>query len=182
VASAFVIVGAVALVFVLSYNALVRDRNLVHEAWSGVDVQLKRRHDLIPNLVEAVRAYAAHERGTLDAVAALRGAPDDADPKLRADCERAVTGGLKKLIALAEAYPDLKASRDFLDLQKNLASVEDQLQMARRYYNGAVRNYNIRAESVPGNLVAWLASFRPAEYFEVESAVEREAPHVETKP
>ena len=167
---------------VITYNMFVKYKNLMAEAWSGIDVQLKRRADLIPNLVEAVRAYAAHERGTLDAVAALRGAPDDADPKLRADCERAVTGGLKKLIALAEAYPDLKASRDFLDLQKNLASVEDQLQMARRYYNGAVRNYNIRAESVPGNLVAWLASFRPAEYFEVESAVEREAPHVETKP
>jgi len=169
---------AAAVLAAWAYNLLVRDRNLVREGWSGVDVQLKRRHDLIPNLVEAVRAYASHERATLEAVAALRVAEEGADPMSREEGERRVTEGLKRLFAVAEAYPDLKASADFLDLQKRLADVEDQLQMARRYYNGAVRIYNIRVESFPSNLVAGLAGFRPGDFFEVESATEREAPRV----
>ena len=181
-AVAIAVVAALAFAGAWLYHLLVRDRNLVREGWSGVDVQLKRRHDLIPNLVEAVRAYASHERATLEAVAALRVAEEGADPMSREEGERRVTEGLKRLFAVAEAYPDLKASADFLDLQKRLADVEDQLQMARRYYNGAVRIYNIRVESFPSNLVAGLAGFRPGDFFEVESATEREAPRVEIKP
>jgi LemA protein len=144
-----------------------------------MDVQLKRRHDLIPNLVEVVKGYASHERGTLEEVTALRVGLEDADLKAREAGERAITNGLKRLFAVAEAYPDLKASQDFLDLQKNLTDVEDQIQMARRYYNGAVRIYNICVESFPTNVVAKLGGFRAAEFFELETATEREAPKVE---
>ena len=172
-------VAILALAFAWGYNRLVHDSNLVKEGWSGMDVQLKRRHDLIPNLVEAVKAYASHERGTLEKVAALREGLDDADLKAREAGERGITDGLKRLFAVAEAYPDLKASQDFLDLQKNLTDVEDQIQMARRYYNGAVRIFNIRVESFPTNVVAKLTGFRAAEFFELETATEREAPKVE---
>jgi LemA protein len=162
-----------------AFNRLVRGRNLVREGWSGIDVQLKRRSSLIPNLVEAVRAYAAHEHGVLEDVARLRSADLAHQPlDQRQDSENAVTMGLRRLLAVAEAYPDLKANRNFLDLQKDLVEIEDQIQMARRYYNGAVRDFNIRVQSFPGNLVAGLFGFPAEPFFQVASATERAAPQV----
>ena len=181
---AWVYAGVAALLavvwFVWTYNRIVRGRNLVAEGWSGIDVQLKRRHNLIPALVETVKGYAKLEKSILENVASLRAEGLDAtDLKTREQGENAVTDGLKRLFAVAEAYPDLKASRSFLDLQEHLADIEDQIQMARRYYNGAVREYNIRIESFPSNIVAGLTRSDRAEFFQVESALEREAPKVE---
>ena len=169
--------GAVGLWVVLAFNRLVRMRNLLKEGWSGVDVQLKRRHDLVPNLVETVRGYSRHEMKTLENVASFR-AGAAADRRQTQDRENELTDGLKQLFALAESYPDLKADRSFLDLQKQLVEIEDQLQMARRYYNGTVRNYNILTETFPGNLVAAIFGFRPEEFFQIVTTSEREAPKV----
>lgn len=157
---------------VFIYNRLVRDRNRVLTAWSDIDVQLKRRHDLIPELVEAVRQYAAYESATMAAVTDLR---------LRSKALQSVTDiseleqhigiGLSRLVALAEEYPDLKASASFLDLQHRLTEVEDTLQYARRYYNGAVRNLNVRIESFPDMLVAHSLGFKQAQLFNFELTV-----------
>jgi len=165
---------------VVAFNRLVRARNLLREGWSGVDVQLKRRHSLVPNLLECVKGYSRHEQAVLERVAALRSqaAADETLARRRTD-ENALTDQLRGLFALAEAYPDLKASRSFLDLQTQLADIEDQIQMARRYYNGAARNYNILVESFPGNLVARAFGFARAEFFEIETATHRDAPKVE---
>ena len=179
------IIVAVALVLLVlgvwwAFNRIVRDNNLVFEAWSGIDVQLKRRHNLIPNLVESVKGYARHEKAALEEVTKLRGADlDTAEVKTRQAGENALPDGLKRLFALAEAYPDLKASQSFLDLQENLSEIEDQIQMARRYYNGAVRNYNIRIQSFPTNLVAKSTGYKRADFFEIETATERQVPDVE---
>lgn len=161
---------------VVAFNRLVRQRNLVREGWSGIDVQLKRRHDLVPALVEAVRGHAAFERGVLDEVTRLRAAA----PATRAlqDGENALAAQVRGLLAVAEAYPELRASDSFLALQRQLAEVEDQLQMARRYFNGAVRDYNIAVESFPSNLVARGFGFALHDFFQVESAVERQVPAV----
>lgn len=160
----------------LAFNRLVRRRNLVREAWSGIDVQLKRRHDLVPNLVEAVRGHASFERGVLEDVTRLR-AGTRASRELQ-DGENALSVELRRLVAVAEAYPDLRAGESFLDLQRRLADVENQLQMARRYYNGTVRDYNTAVESFPANLVARTFGFPAEEFFEVESAIERAAPSI----
>jgi LemA protein len=184
-ASVWIIVAAVAAVvayMVVLFNRLVRSRNLVMEGWSGIDVQLTRRHSLVPNLVETVKGYSRHERQVLEEVASLRTkAHSRGDLKDRQDHENVLTDQIKTLFALAERYPDLKANQSFLDLQKQLAEIEDQIQMARRYYNGAVRGYNIRVESFPSNVAAWMFDFAREEFFEIETATHRQAPKVEMK-
>jgi LemA protein len=164
----------------VAFNRLVRHANLVREAWSGIDVQLRRRHDLIPNLVDVVKGHANFERQTLEDVTRLRGGdlPDRATADLQ-DQENRLTSHLKSVLAVAEAYPDLHASRSYLNLQKQLVQVEDQLQMARRYYNGTVRDYNIAVESFPSNLVAKIFGFSLQRFFQIDTATEREVPKVD---
>ncbi len=172
-------IGALIVVAIaLSFNRLVRHRNLVREAWSGIDVQLKRRHDLVPSLVESVRGHATFERGVLEDVTRLRAAA----PASRAlqDGENALSAQLRGVLAVAEAYPQLRAGESFLALQQRLADVENHLQMARRYYNGTVRDYNTAVESFPSNLVARAFGFGVEEFFQVESALERAVPEVRT--
>lgn len=163
------------------YNALVRSRQLAEEGWSGIDVQLKRRADLIPNLVQTLRGYASHERQTLDAVVAARNhalsVPAN-DVSGRAAAEGALGQALGKLFALAEAYPDLKASQNFLGLQTSLETLEGEIQMARRYYNGAARDLNIRIETVPSSLIAARFGFTKKAYFEIADAADRAVPEV----
>lgn len=169
--------------FVGTYNRLVRARNMVREAWSGIDVQLKRRQDLIPNLVEAVKGYSGYERSVLEEITGTRSRTASATSLgERSSAENALTHGIKSIFAVAEAYPDLKANRGFLDLQTNLAEIENQIQYARRYYNGAVRDLNILIESFPSNLVANAFGFRREEFFEIDLATAREAPEVDLGP
>lgn len=168
------IVGAGVLIF----NRLVKTRNLVDEAWSGVDVQLKRRHDLIPNLVEAVKGYSRHERALFENVAQQRTKAIDGNPQHDPGNENELTRQVKTLFAVAEAYPDLKANTTFLDLQRQLVEIEDALQYARRYYNGTVRDYDILVESFPSNIIAGMAGYHREKFFEVEYATERSAPEV----
>ncbi len=161
------------------YNGLVRLRALVDEAWSGVDVQLKRRYDLIPNLVSVVKQYGVHEQTVLENVTKYRsvamGAPS-LDERGRAEGE--LTGALKTLFAVAEQYPDLKANSQFMALQESLGSLEQDIQFSRRYYNGAVRDYMTRFRSFPTNLIASWFGFGDAQYFEVQKAEERDVPQV----
>lgn len=176
-----IIIGIAAVWIIATYNRFIRLSHLLKEAWSGVDVQLKRRHDLIPNLVEAVKGYSGHERETLVEVAELRGQGlHSSDPHARAEAETDLTHSLKSLFAIAEAYPELKANEHYLSLQHTLVEIEEQIQYARRYYNGSVRDFNILAQSFPSNLIAGLFGFRPQEYFEIELSTEREAPDVKT--
>ncbi len=162
-----------------TYNSLIRHVNLVSEGWSGIDAQLKRRANLIPNLVEAVKGYTAHEKETLATVTKLRVERDqDGSVAARAIREGQLGAAMGKLIAIAEDYPDLKASENFLDLQNALAEVEDQIQMARRYYNGTVRNLNTMIEQVPSNIIAGAFNFQKAEFFEIEDAADRAVPNV----
>jgi LemA protein len=164
---------------VVIYNSLVRMRNMVEEAWSGIDVQLKRRTDLIPNLVSTVKGYAAHERETLEEVIRMRNQAQSARGVGETAQAQGLLGqALGRLFALAESYPDLKANANFTQLQTTLGEIEDQIQLARRYYNGAVRNLNVAVESFPSNLVAGRFSFAKAEFFELESAAERAVPTV----
>lgn len=174
-----VLVGLLVLWFVAIYNRFIRGKNLVREGWSGIDVQLKRRHDLIPNLIESVKGYMQYEQKTLANIVELRTRSISAGSvKEKAEVEGELTRALKSIFALAEAYPDLKANQSFLDLQSNLAGIEDQIQLARRYYNGAVRDFNILVESFPSVLVARMFNFQLAEFFEIETAAEREVPSV----
>jgi LemA protein len=165
----------------LAYNGLIRRRNRTQEAWSQIDVELKRRHDLIPNLVEAVKGYAAHERGTFESVTSARAAAVSAgttgDPTKVASAENALSQSLRSLFAVAENYPQLRAVETFVQLQEQLTATEDKIEFARRYYNGSVRDYNIALQSFPRNLIAGPFSFRPAAFFEAEEA-DREVPHV----
>lgn len=173
------VVAVIALYLIVMFNRLVRQRNVVREGWSGIDVQLKRRTDLVPNLVETVRGYAKHERALFEEIATRRAASVAAnDVGRQANAERALAGSLSKLMAIAEAYPDLKANQNFLQLQNELADIEDHIQMARRYYNGAARNLNISVQSFPDVIVARLLGFREAPFFELESRVEAVAPEV----
>ena len=178
----YILLGATGLVLlwlVLVYNRLVRGRNMVREAWSGIDVQLKRRTDLIPNLVSTVKGYAAHEKGTLEEVIRLRNMAQSAHGVGEtAQAQGLLGAALGKLFALAENYPDLKANANFAQLQASLGEIEEQIQLARRYYNGAVRNLNIAVESFPSNLIAGRFGFAKAEFFELESAAERAVPTV----
>lgn len=174
-------VGLVALLIVL-YNRLVKSRQMVEEGWSGISVQLKRRTDLIPNLLAAVKGYMSHERGLLEQVTELRGraqAAEGSDPAERAKVEGALSGALVRLFAVMENYPDLKANQNVIDFQNALEEIENQIQMARRYYNGAVRNLNILVDSFPSNLVANYFKFGKAEYFELEDVRDRAVPKVE---
>jgi LemA protein len=170
---------AIVFFFLVIYNRLVRSKNLIREAWSGIDVQLKRRSTLIPNLVETVRGYSQHEKELFENIAELRErSAQTVLLKDKAGAEGQLSGGLKSLFAVAEAYPELKASGNFLALQKELVEVEDQIQYARRYYNGVIRDYNIWVESFPSNLVALLFGFKREEFFEISLATERETPEV----
>ena len=156
---------------VVIYNLLVRDRNRVAAAWSDIDVQLKRRHDLIPKLVDAVGQYAAFEKATLEQVTGLRArASDVGNAAQQGPLESIISRGLGSIFALQEAYPDLKANRSFLQLQTDISEVEADIQFARRYYNGAVRNLNTRIESFPDLLLARLFGFEQADYFEFEES------------
>jgi LemA protein len=175
---ALVLLAGLAAWVAYAYNRLVRARNLAREAWSGIDVQLRRRWDLIPNLVEIVQAYARHEREAFRTVAALRTGEPPAAAGARGHAETALSRAVRQLLAVAEGYPELRASEQFLGLQQRLAEIEDHVQLARRYYNGTVRELNVLVEAVPTNLVAGLLGFRPAEFFELELAVERAAPEV----
>jgi LemA protein len=166
-----VLVGALLLYGVATFNKLVRQRNQVESSWAQIDVQLRRRHDLIPNLVETVKGYAAHERATLEAVVAARqGAvaaqESGAAPGQLAERENVLTQALGRLFALSEAYPDLKANQNFLQLQSELAATEDKIAYARQFFNTAVQTLNTTVESVPSNLVAGVAGVRRHEYFE----------------
>lgn len=177
VAIAVVVIGYA----IYMYNALVRTRQMVREGWSGIDVQLKRRTDLIPNLLAAVKGYMAHERGVFEEVTKLRSKAkeaENADPETRAKVEGALSGALVRLFAVMENYPDLKASSNVMDFQKSLSDIEDQIQLARRYYNGAVRNLNIMVESFPSNLLADQFGFEKAQFFEIENAADRAVPKV----
>ena len=163
------------------YNDLVSKRQLKEEGWSGIDVQLKRRNDLIPNLMETVKGYMSHERETLEAVTQARAAATagaNASPAERSALEGALSGALGKLIAIAESYPELKANTTFLEFQEALQGVEEEIQMARRYYNGSVRNLNTTVESFPSNVIANAFKFEKAEYFELDNEAERAVPQV----
>ena len=166
--------------FVASYNRFVRVRQHIRESWADIDVELKRRHDLIPNLVETVRGYAAHERQVLDSVVALRNkaAGDHASAQAMAADESALMLGLKRLFAVVEAYPVLKADRNFLALQEELANTEDRIAAARRFFNGNVREFNQLCGMFPTNLIAGAFSFRPETYFELSVEAERVVPRV----
>jgi LemA protein len=180
-----IVAAAVAIYAIIIFNSLVRTRQMANEAWSGIDVQLKRRSDLVPNLVDAVKGYAGHERSVLEEVTKLRGAaralPDN-DVASRAQAETALSLALSKLVALAENYPDLKASQNFLELQQQLSQLETELQMARRYYNGTVRNQNVLVQSFPSNVIASLFGFSQRQYFEISNDAERATPTVNLQP
>ncbi len=170
-----VFAGVLAVVVVVMYNRLVQLNVRTDSAWADIDVQLKRRHDLIPNLVETVKGYAAHEVGTFDKVTRLRTeAMQTSGTEERAKAEGELTAGLRTLFAVAENYPQLRASEQFLSLQQSLSSVEDALQNARRYYNAVVRDLNVTVQSFPSNLVAAMFAFRRRAFFEVETATERQ--------
>ena len=165
----------VALLVIASYNRFVRQRNLVEESWKQVDVELRRRYDLIPNLVETVKAYAAHERQTFEAVISARNAAVQAAASRTAqgEDETQLTRSLRGLLAVAEAYPQLKADQHFLDLQTQLAETEDRIAASRRFYNGNVRAYNTRVDAFPSSVIAGVFGFDKAEYFEIEEAAAR---------
>jgi LemA protein len=174
-----VIVAAIALYAIYVFNRLIRLRNVVREGWSGIDVQLRRRTDLVPNLIEAVKGYAAHERALFDDITKKRASSIAAsEVNAQAAAERDLVGSLRRLFAVAEAYPELKANQNFLDLQRQLAEIEDQIQMARRYYNGAVRNFNIAIQSFPDVVLARLFGFTEAAFFELDDRAEAAAPQV----
>jgi len=165
------VVAVLAIAVVVSYNRFVRQRNLVQESWRQIDVELRRRHDLIPNLVETVKGYAAHEKTVLEQVTAARTAAVAAGGvAAQAQAEQALGGSLRGLFAVAENYPDLKAAGPFQQLQAQLAETEDRIAAGRRFYNGNVRALNTRVEAFPSSLVASTFHFEKAEYFEVEDA------------
>ena len=176
-----VIVVLIVIVFVAGYNGLVRLRNRIDSAWSQIGVQLERRHDLIPNLIETVKGYAAHEKSTLEGVVEARNAAiqaKGAGPEEQAQAENVLTGALKSLFALAEAYPDLKANQSFLALQEELTSTEDRIAYARQFYNDSVMKYDNKIQSIPSNVIAGMFNFKPREYFQAEQGA-TEVPKVE---
>jgi LemA protein len=171
------IMVVLAIVIIALYNSLVRLKNRVDEAWSDIDVQLKRRHDLIPNLVETVKGYAKHERETLENVIQARNqamsAQDQGDSKKLAQAENELSNTLKSIFALAESYPDLKANENFLELQRELSDTENKIQAARRFYNTNVRDFNTKLQVFPTNIFGKMLGFKDREFFEAEEA-ERE--------
>ncbi|MDH3195484.1 MAG: LemA family protein [Hyphomicrobiales bacterium] len=182
--STFIVLAAIAAVAfyaVTLYNKLVKTRQMSEEGWSGIDVQLKRRADLIPNLIETVKGYAGHEREVFERVTELRaqvGKVPQGDVAERGKLEGLLSGAIGRLLAVAENYPDLKANENFLELQETLADVENEIQMSRRYYNGAVRNLNVMVESFPSNLVAGQFGFEKRDYFEIDDEADRAVPEV----
>jgi LemA protein len=181
---AYVVLGVLVLLllwYVLTNNSLIRSRNKVDEAWSGIDVQLKRRHDLVPNLVETVKGYAAHERETLTRVTDARAsamAAQNAPPQQRSQVESSLSAALGGIRAVAEQYPQLRAAENFQRLQAQLAEIEDEIQASRRIYNSNVQIYNTRIQIFPNSLVAARGGFQPREFFEIEVPAEREVPAV----
>ena len=186
----YVILGLILLAVlfgVASYNRFVTQRNLIRDAFANIDTELRRRYDLIPNLVETVRGYAAHERETFEAVTRARAAAVSAtgSPAEQAAAEGPLVAALRQLLAVAENYPDLKANENFLQLQGELANTEDRIQTSRRFYNANVREYNRRVQSVPSNIIASMFGFREEEFFEIEPAMREtveEAPRVDFGP
>ncbi len=173
------VLGAGAAAFFAIYNSLVKLRERADSAWADIDVQLKRRYDLIPNLVETVKGYASHEKDTLEAVIQARSAAMSAQgPVEKGEAENVLSGTLKSLFALSESYPDLKAAGGFRDLQGSLSEMEDAVQQARRYYNAVVRDFNTKVQQVPSNIVARAFNFREREFFEISEA-ERVVPKVD---
>jgi LemA protein len=174
----WIVIGVAVLIVlwaVVTYNGLVNLRNRVDEGWSGIDVELKRRHDLIPNLVETVKGYAKHEASVLEAVIQARAnAQSASSPQEAQQAENILTGTLRQLFALSEAYPDLKANQNFLDLQQKLSDTEDNIQASRRIYNGTVRTYNTKIQQVPSNIIAGMGNFTAREFFEIEDPAERQ--------
>ena len=177
-----VIVVILVLFLVTTFNRLVTLRQRVKEAWSDIDIQLKRRHDLIPNLIETVKGYAAHERGTFEAVTNARAqavaAGASGSPQQMAQAENVLTGALRSLFAVAEAYPQLQAVQEFKDLSENLTATEDKIAFARRFYNGNVRDYNTALQTFPTNILAGTFGFKPEQYFELTDQADREVPQV----
>ncbi len=173
-----IVLGVLALVAVAVvgvYNSLIQLKNKVDEGWADIETQLKRRYDLIPNMVETVRGYAKHESKTLEAVTQARNMAMSAKtPEERIQAENALTGTLKTLFAVAENYPDLKANQNFMDLQATLKEVEEKLQLSRRYYNATVRDFNTKVEIFPNNIVAGIFKFERRKFFEIENAEERQ--------
>jgi LemA protein len=180
----WVIIGVLAvLVFflIVTYNGLVRLRNQMQNAWAQIDVQLKRRHDLIPNLVETVRGYMQHERETLEAVTAARNLAQAAVGSgvgAQSKAETQLSGALSRLLAVVENYPDLKANQNFLALQEELTSTENKISFSRQFYNDSVLTYNNKTQMFPSNMVAGMTGFKTGEFFEVEAEAERAAPKV----
>ncbi len=180
-----VVVVGLAIYAVSLYNGFVRSRNLIQESWRQIDVELNRRYDLIPNLVETVRAYAAHERNTLEGITTLRNQAaalaqaggGDITPE-RAQVEEQLSGAVRNLLVSVEAYPELKSNVNFLELQRELTATEDRIAAGRRFYNANVRNYNTQVESFPSNVLAGMFTFEKATYFEVNEAAIRKAPQV----
>jgi len=177
-----IVLGIIALLVVVviaMYNGLVRLRVQCDNAWSDIDVQLKRRYDLIPNLVETVKGYAAHEKGTLEGVVSARNQAMAAQgPAEKAQAEGVLTAALRQVFALAEAYPQLRAVESFTQLQQTLNQIEDSVQNARRYYNAVVRDLNTKIVQFPSNLIAGMFNFKPREFFEISAPAEREVPKV----
>ena len=173
------IIGLVVLYGVTVYNKLVRFRTLVEEAWSGINVQLKKRHDLIPNLMETVKGYATHERETFESVTRARTSAIQAqDVKTQEVAENQLSGALMRLMAISERYPELKSNQNFMQLQEQLGIIETDIEKSRRYYNGAVRQKNIAIDTFPSNMVANMFSFDKSPFFELESEAEKAVPQI----
>ncbi len=174
------IVAVIAVVIIGMYNSLIRLKNRVDEAWSDIDVQLKRRHDLIPNLVNTVKGYASHEKETFEKVVQARSAAMQAgNAEEKAKTENALSETLKSIFALAENYPDLKANQNFLELQRELSDTENKIQASRRFYNGNVRDFNTKLQVFPTNIIGNTLGFKDRDFFEIEDAEERK--NVEVK-
>lgn len=179
----YIIYGVIAIIvlwFVGIYNGLIRRRNRVRESWSDIDVQLKRRYDLIPNLVQTVKGYAKHEKNLLESVTKARSnAMNAQDVKEKAQAENVLSGTLKSIFALSENYPNLKANENFLELQKEISDTENKIQASRRFYNNTTMDYNTKIESFPSNIIAGIFKFKTNEFFELDEEKEREPVKVE---
>lgn len=178
----FGVIVAIVLWLIATYNSLIKSRNQVEEGWSDIDVQLKRRYDLIPNLIETVKGYAQHEKEVLENITNARAsalkAEQSGDPKELGKAENALTGTLKTLFAVAENYPELKADQNFAKLQDELTDTENKVQASRRFYNGTVRDFNTKLQVFPTNIFAGMLGFKEREFFEIDDAAQRETPQV----
>ncbi|MEE8471283.1 MAG: LemA family protein [Dehalococcoidia bacterium] len=180
----YVVIGIavlLVLMFIFTYNSLVRLRNQMRNAWAQIDVQLKRRHDLIPNLVETVKGYAAHERQTLESVTNARNLAQKAvgtGVGAQSKAEGELSGALSRLLVVVENYPDLKANQNFLALQEELTSTENKISFSRQFYNDSVLSYNNKVQNIPSNMIAGIAGFKAGEFFEIEVPAEREVTKV----